>query len=76
MISTHPKDVERDTNNPIREVREILVGIIYIPIDRGPPCFNAISERSRTMPFPHTRGNIDASIIPTHDIQVVPSYIN
>ena len=76
VVSTHPEEVESKPNHLKREVREILVGRITLPIDGGPPCFNAIPERSRTMPFPRNRGNNDASIIPTCDIQVVPSSIN
>ena len=75
-MSTHPEEVENRPNHLRREIREILVGRIGLPIDRGPPRFNAIPEISRTMPFPHARGNIDASIIPTHDIPIVSSSIN
>ena len=77
VISTHPKEVEREPNNPSREVREILVGRVVILVDRGPPHFNAMLERCRcrTMPFLRTRGNTDASIIPTRDIPVMSSSI-
>ena len=75
-MSTHPEEVEREPDIPRREVREILIGRIGIPIDGGPPRFNAIPERSRTMSFPRTRGDTDASIIPTQDIPVVSSSIN
>ena len=55
-----------------------MVGRVVILVDRGPPHFNAMLERCRcrTMPFPRTRGNTDASIIPTQDIPVVSSSIN
>ena len=65
VVSTHLEEVEREPDIPRREVREILIGRIAIPIDMGHPRFNAIPERSRTMPFPRSRGNTDASIIPT-----------
>ena len=54
----------------------MLVGRIALPIDEGPPRVNAIPERSRTMPLPRTRGNFDASIVPTCDIPVISSSIN
>ena len=76
VISTHPKEVNNESYGSRGEVKEILIGRISLPIDGGPPRFSAIPERSRTMPFPRTRGNTDASIIPTRDIQVVPSSIN
>ena len=53
-----------------------MIRRIGIPINGGRTHFNAILERSKTMLFPRTLGNIDASIIPTRDIQVVPSSIN
>ena len=76
LTSKHPYEVERNYNDSRREVREIMVGRIVIPIDRGPPHFNAILERSMTMSFPRATCNTDASIIPTRDIQVVTSSIN
>ena len=76
MVSTHPEEVESQPSHPRREIREMLVGRIALPIDEGPPRVNAIPERSRTMPLPRTRGNFDASIIPTHDIPVISSSIN
>ena len=76
VVSTHPEEGESQPDHSIREIREILVGRIALPIDGGPPRVNAIPERSRTMPLPRTRGNFDASIIPTHDIPIISSYIN
>ena len=52
------------------------MGRIALPIEGGPPRFNAIPKRSRSMPFTRGRGNSDASIIPTRDISVVSSSIN
>ena len=33
VVSAHPEEVERETDIPRREVRDILVGRISIPID-------------------------------------------
>ena len=52
------------------------MGRIALPIDGGPPRFNDIPERSRTVPFPRARGNSDASIIPTRDIPVISSSVD
>ena len=76
VVSTHPEEVESQPSHPRREIREILVERIALPIDRGPPLVNSIPERSRTMPLPRTRGNFDASIIPTRDIPVISSSVN
>ena len=58
VVSTHQGEVESQSNLPRREIREILVGSIAHPIDRGPPRFNAIPERSRTMPFPMSEATL------------------
>ena len=42
VISTHPEEVKSKSNESRRVVREILVGRIAIPINGGPPHFNAI----------------------------------
>ena len=65
VISTHLEEDKSESGESTRVVRDIFIGRISIPMDGGPPRFNAIPERSRTMPFPHSIGNIDASIIPT-----------
>ena len=52
VVPTHPEKVESQPSHPRREIREILVGRIALPIDGGPPRINVIPERSRTMPLP------------------------
>ena len=76
VVSTYPEEVESQSIHLRREIREILVGRISLPIDRGPPCFDAIPGRSRAMLFLRTRGNSNASVIPTQDNPVVSSSIN
>ena len=76
VVSTHPEAVESQPNHSRSEIRDILVGRIALPIDGGPPHVNVIPQRSRTMPLPRARGNLDASIIPAHDIPDISSYIN
>ena len=76
VVSTHPEEVESQPSHPRWEIRDIFMGRIALPVDGGPPRFNAIPDRSRTIPFPHARGNSDASTIPTRDIPVVSSSIN
>ena len=76
VVSTHLEEVESQLGHSRREIREILVGRIALPIDGGPPCVNAIPGRSKEIPFPHTRGTFDASILPTRDIPAMSSYIN
>ena len=44
VVSAHLEEVERGSDIPRTEVRETLIGIIVIPIDGGPPCFNAIPK--------------------------------
>ena len=44
VVSAHPEEVEREPDIPRRQVREILIGRIHIPIDGGHPCFNVIPE--------------------------------
>ena len=67
-----------DVSNERRsEVSEVLIWIVYLPIDGGSPCFNATSqERDRNIPPPLFQGNVDASIFPTYNIQITPSSIN
>ena len=75
FVSTHLEEVRSHPSHPRREIREILVGRIVLPIERGPPRFNAIPKRSRTMLFPCAKGNLDASSTPTRDILVISSSI-
>ena len=60
-----------------RDIRKILVGWVSIPINGGPPRFDAIpSRRSSKIVTPQSQNLIDVHPMPIHNIEVVPELVN
>ena len=72
---------EERPNAPVqqtrREIREILVGSVAIPIYGGPPRFDAIPpRRSSRIITPQPRSLVDIHPMPICNIEVVPESVN
>ena len=76
-MSPHDERTNASIQETRGEIREILVGRVAIPIDGGPPSFDAIpSRRSSRMFTPQPRNLVDVHPMPMHNIEVVPESMN
>ena len=72
---------EEGPNAPVkqirREIREILVGTVAIPIDGDPPRFDAVpSRRSSRIVTPQPQNLVDVHPMPIRNIEVFPESVN
>ena len=76
-MSPHEERSSTSTKEIKREIKEILVGSIVIPIDGGPPRFDAVpSRRSSRIVTLQPRNLVDVHPMPIHNIEVVPELVN
>ena len=76
-MSPHEEGPNAPVQQTRREIREILVGSVAIPIDGGPPRFDAVPpKRSSRIITPQPRSLFDIHPMPIRNIEVVPKSVN
>ena len=76
-MSPHEERPNVSVQETRREIREILVGSVAIPIDGGPPRFDAVpSRRSSRIITPQPRHLVEVHPMPICNIEVVPKSVN
>ena len=77
VVNPHDDKPITSTQGTRKEIREILVGSIAIPIDGGPPRFDAVpSRRSSRIITPQPRNLVDVHPMPIRNIEVDPESVN
>ena len=77
VTSPHEERPNVSVQETRREIREILVGRVVIPIDGDPPKFDAVpSKRSSRIITPQPRNLAEVHPMPIHSIEVVPASVD
>ena len=77
VVSPHEDNPSTSAQRIRKEIREILVGSIAIPIDDGPPRFDVVpSRRISRIITPQPRNIVDVHPMPIRNIEVVPKSVN
>ena len=76
-MSPHKEDPSTSVQETRKEIRKILVGSIAIPIDGGPPRFEAVpSRRSSKIVTPQPQNLVDVHPMHIRNIEVFPELVN